>query len=86
MKLPTIITAITFAAISATAFAADAPAADTAPAKKMKPHNHMEEKMGMAPAAAPADAKPADAAKADETKADKPMNKARKHSHPRDGK
>lgn len=89
MKLQAVISVVTFAAVStlsAAAFAADAPAADAPPVKKVKPHNHMEEKMGVAPAAAPAESKPADAAKADENKADKPKAKVRKHSHPRDAK
>lgn len=95
MKLKAILPAVLFAAISSMSvgvFAADAaPAADKAPAadaakpqaKKVKPHSHMEEKMGTAP-------KASDAAPAAEEKADKPKAKAKaskdKHSHPRDGK
>jgi len=48
-------------------------AAPAAPAKKVKPHSHVEEKTGVAQ-------------KAPETKADKPDADMSKHYHPRDGK
>ncbi len=83
----------TSVSFSAGAFAADGdkPAADapgekaTTPAKKkMKPHSHMEEKGGMAPASAGTDAdKKADAPTSDKPRADKDKSK---HLHPRDGK
>lgn len=102
MKLKSILPAILFAAVSflpVGAYAADtdkAVAADKTPAaeapaakpkaKKVKPHSHMEEKMGKMPqasGAAPADGKaPADEI-ASKPKAGKDKSK---HFHPRDGK
>ncbi|CAB1369033.1 hypothetical protein [Denitratisoma oestradiolicum] len=83
----------TSASLSAGALAADGdkPAADapgekaTMPAKKkMKPHSHMEEKGGMAPASTSADAdKKTDTPTSDKPRADKDKSK---HLHPRDGK
>lgn len=78
MKLQAILPAVLFAAIAS--LSAGTFAADAAPAKKVKPHSHMEEKTGVA--APTADAKPSEA-KADETKA---KAKAKRHLHPRDGK
>lgn len=56
---------------------ADAPQAEQPAAKKMPPHSHMEEKMGIKPQEKPADSKP------EKRKADKDKSK---HFHPRDGK
>ena len=88
MKLPAILSAILFAAISSLsigAYAADAEKAHAdAPATKMTPHSHMQEKTGVAPKAAAAPAEE----KSDQATADKPAagKKKSKHFHPRDGK
>lgn len=83
----------TSVSLSAGVLAADSekPAADTlsekatTPAKKkMKPHSHMEERMGMVPASASTDAdKKADVPTSDKPRADKDRSK---HFHPRDAK
>lgn len=88
MKLKAVVPALLFVAassLSVGALAADADKATTeAPAQKMKPHSHMQEKTGIAPKdAAPAAEQKADAAKSNKPRADK--DKAR-HLHPRDGK
>lgn len=88
MKLQSVIPAILFAAaasLSQGVYAADADGQTAA--KPMKPHSHMEEKLGVPPSAAPkaAEAAPA-AAPAAEEKADKPKGKKTKHFHPRDAK
>lgn len=88
MKLKYALPAILFATVSSLPAATHAADADKAPAadvqtdkpaaKKMKPHSHMEEKMGVAPAVSQMDNKPAPEEKADKDKS--------KHLHPRDGK
>lgn len=87
MKTRSALVAALFAAasiVSAGAFAADPAAAPTteAPAPKVKPHSHMQEKTGIAPPATDAKAAPAADEKAS---ADKKVDKKR-HFHPRDGK
>ncbi len=84
MKLQAILPAVLFATVSSLSFAVHAE--DAAPADKMKPHSHMEEKTGVAPKAK---AKAAEAAVEEKTeKAEKPKaeGKKSKHLHPRDGK
>lgn len=85
MKPQTMMSAILFAAMSALSVGASAAEPEKKP---MKPHSHMEEKMGMMPrpaeTAAPAKEK-ADEAKADKKTTDKSKDKSR-HLHPRDGK
>lgn len=84
MKLQSVISAILFAtaaSLSQGVYAADADG--QAAAKPMKPHSHMEEKLGVPAAPKAAEAAPAPAA---EEKADKPKGKMTKHFHPRDAK
>lgn len=85
MKTQAIVSAVLFAAVSSLSAAAFAADAEKAP---MKPHSHMEEKMGMTPPKAPAAAseeKKTDTPKAEKKSVDKSKDKTR-HLHPRDGK
>jgi len=83
MKLNAILPAVLFAAVSTLSVVVHAE--DAAPADKMKPHSHMEEKTGVAPKAK---AKAPEAAAEEKSeKTEKPTEgKKKKHFHPRDGK
>lgn len=83
MKPHAIVSAVTFAALSAISAGSFAADAEKPP---VKPHSHMQEKTGVAPKAADAapEEKKTDEAKANKAK-DKTKDRAR-HLHPRDGK
>lgn len=95
MKLISILSASLFAAMGALSMGAQAasdtdkaaeakiPAAAVQSDKKMKPHSHMEEKIGVSPQTSSA---PATDDKSDKPKAGKVKIDKDKHFHPRDGK
>ncbi|HEY3433246.1 MAG TPA: hypothetical protein VGK09_11915 [Rhodocyclaceae bacterium] len=86
MKLQAIFPAVLFAAVSSLSFAVHAEDMDKAPADKMKPHSHMEEKTGVAPKAKAKAAEAAAEEKSENAENPKAEKNKSKHFHPRDGK
>lgn len=94
MKLHATLAILLLAAISSLSFSAYAAEdddkakrqADPAAVTKVKPHSHMEEKMGMMPQKSATAAPESDKAKAAKAKAAKAKTNKDRHLHPRDAK